>query len=430
VQNQLGLFETSKQNKNEAPHEKIKIKNSSPLAYKLRPTDWEQFKGQDHVLKRYRFLRTNNFPSMIFWGPPGTGKTTLANLLAQNADLELYKFNAVLGGVNDLKKLISRALEIQERFGKRSIVFVDEIHRFNKAQQDALLPYVESGAFIFIGATTENPRSCVNRALISRVQVIELKALNFDHLLEILKRAVTTFESKIEPKLLEYIANHSDGDARKAISSLESVVQNFGENIDFLEAKKLILEKARHYDKNKDRHYNVISAYIKSMRGSDPDAALLYLAIMLDGGEDPVFIARRLVIFASEDIGNADPQALTLAVATLTTVAQIGMPEARISLAQATTYLASTVKSNSAYKAIDAALAYVEENETIDTPDHLKNYPPKDTPPYKYPHSFAGNFIVQEYAHKGMPKFYKPSENGREKFLKDRLEGLWNNKNS
>ncbi|PIK15035.1 replication-associated recombination protein A [Halobacteriovorax sp. JY17] len=401
---------------------------NSPLPFRARPTNFEGYFGQEHIFSRYKFLKEKDFPSLVLWGPPGTGKTTLANILAANSGLELYNFNAVLGGVNELKKLIATAIQLREDFGKESIIFVDEIHRFNKAQQDALLPYVEQGSFKFIGATTENPRSSVNKALLSRVQIIELKKLSEENLTSIIKNVATKFHIKINEEAVHFIGDYSNGDARNALNILDVIEKseiNSGAELTLKEIKPLVLENAREYDRNKDRHYDVISAFIKSMRGSDPSAAILWLAVMLDGGEDPVFIARRLVIFASEDVGNADPTALNVATSCLQAVAQIGMPEARINLAQATTYLASTVKSNAAYNAINEALSFVENNQTILVPDHLKNYPPKDTKPYQYPHSFPHHFVEQQYAPAGTPKFYQPTEIGVEKNIKDRLSKLW-----
>ena len=402
--------------------------DNSPLPFRARPTDFDGYFGQEHIFTRYKFLKEKNFPSLVLWGPPGTGKTTLANILAENSGLELHNFNAVLGGVNELKKLISTAIQIKADFGRESIIFVDEIHRFNKAQQDALLPYVEQGSFRFIGATTENPRSSVNKALLSRVQIIELKKLSEDNLTSIVKNVSKKFGIKIDQESIQFIGDYSNGDARNALNILDVIEKseiNSGQELTLKEIRPLILENAREYDRNKDRHYDVISAFIKSMRGSDPSAAILWLAVMLDGGEDPVFIARRLVIFASEDVGNADPTALTIATSCLQAVAQIGMPEARINLAQATTYLASTVKSNAAYNAINEALAYVENNQTILVPDHLKGHPPKDARPYKYPHSFPHHFVEQDYTPDGTPEFYQPTDIGVEKNIKDRLSKLW-----
>jgi putative ATPase len=405
-------------------------RSNEPLPYRARPDSFEGYFGQEHVFSRYPFLKSTNIPSLIIWGPPGTGKTTLAHILAKNSGLELYTFNAVLGGVNELKKLIANAIEMKERFNQEAIIFVDEIHRFNKAQQDALLPYVEQGSFIFIGATTENPRSSVNKALLSRVQIIELKKLTEENLVSIIKYVSDKFEITIDEESCNFISDYSNGDARNALNILELIEKQFKDtsiSLTLNEIRPLVLENAREYDRNKDRHYDVISAFIKSMRGTDPDSALLWLAVMLDGGEDPVFIARRLVIFASEDIGNADPQALMIATATLTAVSQIGMPEARINLAQATTYLAATVKSNAAYLGINSALEYVENNQTIQVPNHLKNFPPKDFKgKYEYPHSFPHHFVKQDYSPKNTPKFYRPTEMGREKNIKDRLENLWN----
>lgn len=399
--------------------------DTPPLAFKTRPEKFEEFVGQEQIFSRFPFLLNKNFPSMIFFGPPGSGKTTLAHLVSKNSGKDIYSFNAVLGGVADLKKLIQSAIEVKSNFGKDSIIFIDEIHRFNKAQQDALLPHVEKGSFTLIGATTENPRSSINPALLSRVQIIPLKKLSEDEVLKILQTVCRKNQITLVENALEVLADYSHGDARSALNILEIIIQS-KVPLDLLQIRSIILENAREYDKNKNRHYDIISAFIKSLRGSNPDAALLYLAIMLDGGEDPVFIARRLVIFASEDIGNADPSALTLATAALTAVSNIGMPEARINLAQATTYLAATVKSNASYKAIDAALEFVAQNKTIEIPDHLKNYPPKGAKPYLYPHSYPSHFVKQEYTKEEIPKFYNPTEIGREKILKERLNALWN----
>lgn len=398
---------------------------NAPLAHRARPENLNQFHGQDHLFSRFPFLKEPNFPSLVLWGPPGTGKTTLAGILAKQSGKDLYRFNAVLGGVADLKKLIASALEMKRSLKRESIIFVDEIHRFNKAQQDALLPYVEAGEFTFIGATTENPRSSVNRALISRVKIIELKKLTESSLLSILEDANSRFELSVPTNVLETISDYASGDARAALGTLEqaSAASITSSN----EVKKLILENVRDYDRNQNRHYDVISAFIKSMRGSDPQSALLWLAVMIDGGEDPVFIARRLVIFASEDVGNADPTALQLAVNALHTVEKIGMPEARIPLGQATTYLASTVKSNAAYNAINAALEFVQENPTIEVPTHLRNHHP-DNENYQYPHSHANAFVKQEYTQTPIPQFYKPTEYGLEKRLKERLAALWTKK--
>ena len=419
---QIGLFDQETPEKLQEP---IKTNNNNPLAYRARPRNLEEFKGQKHLFDHYPFLKEKNPLSMIICGPPGSGKTTLAFLLADQSNKDFYKFSAVLGGVNDLKKLIKRAIEIKEFNKKEAIIFIDEIHRFNKAQQDALLPYVEEGVFTLIGATTENPRTSINRALLSRIHVIKLVDLEQTSIKEILINATKRFKIEVSSEVLDFISDYSGGDARSALNYLEIIEKSSASSkLTVSEIKKLILENAQSYDKNQDRHYDVISAYIKSLRGSDPDASLLWLAVMLNGGEDPVFIARRLVIFASEDIGNADPSAITLAISTLQAVLNIGMPEARICLAQATTYLASTYKSNASYKGINKAMKYVQSNSTIHVPDHLKNYPPKSTTPYKYPHDFKNHYVLQKYANDEALNFYCPTNMGKERFLKERLVDL------
>lgn len=394
-----------------------------PLAYRARPLELQELRGQEKVLRRFPFLLEKNFPSIILFGPPGSGKTTLAHILAKRSDKELYSFNAVLGGVNDLKKLIQRAEEVRQLGGKDSIIFIDEIHRFNKAQQDALLPYVEAGQFTLIGATTENPRRSINRALLSRLQTVELNSLKEEDLVNILYTAAEKFTIPFDADVAHFIANYASGDARKALNLFELVEQN--KNLSFEQLKPIIVENSRNYDKSDDRHYDIISAFIKSIRGSDPDAALLWLAVMLDGGEDPVFIARRLVISASEDIGNADIHALPLAIASLQAVQNIGMPEARIALAQATTYLASTVKSNAAYMGINTALEFVQTQQTIDTPNHIKNRPIEGKAPYLYPHDYPNSFVEQQYSPAGTPQFYFPKEIGHEGNILKRLKNLW-----
>lgn len=397
----------------------------TPLPHKVRPKSLADFFGQEAIFKRYPFLKGKEIPGLILWGPPGSGKTTLAEILATTTDSTLFSFNAVLGGVADLKKLIKEAKESQQFYGKKAIIFVDEIHRFNKAQQDALLPYVEKGEFNFIGATTENPKVSVNKALLSRVQVVNLQKIPNKSMLSILKRAAALEKKPVEERWLARIADAADGDARFALNTLDSLwlqgkdIQDITEEL----VDEILSGGNRSYDKDKDRHYDVISAFIKSMRGSDPSAALLYLAIMIDGGEDPVFIARRLVVFASEDIGNADPQALTLAISALQAVQSIGMPEARINLAQVATYLASTVKSNAAYMGLDEALAYVRAQPTIEVPTHLRNHHP-DNKNYKYPHAFPNHYISQQYSPKGTPEFYQPTNQGTEKKIAERLKEL------
>lgn len=420
--NQGSLFDTTLPEDQEVVLSSKSVPNNSPLAHRIRPEEMSEFIGHSPIFQKYPYLNTKNFPSIILHGPSGTGKTTLARLLAKLSGKEFYTFNAVLGGVADLKKLIAGAEEQKSRTGAQSIIFIDEIHRFNKAQQDALLPYIEVGAFTLIGATTENPRVSVNKALLSRMHVIELKILSVESIEIILQNALKKTETIFDEKLVHTIASYAGGDARVALNSLEASLKL--ENPTVESVKELIIENARAFDKGGNRHYDVISAFIKSMRGSDPQAAILWLAVMIDGGEDPVFIARRLVIFASEDVGNADPTAITMAVSALTAISQIGMPEARIILAQATTYLASTYKSNAAYNAINLALAHVKDNATIEVPNHLRNYPPPNTKPYLYPHSYEGHWVKQDYAPPGTPEFYTPTSMGREDGIKKRLDTL------
>lgn len=452
--NQLGLFGLAQNTRETAAQDSHKIERTpsteSPLPSRLRPQSFADFVGHEKLRQDYPFLSDFQLPGLILWGPPGTGKTTLAHILAKSIQKELFSFNAVLGNLTHLRSWIQSACDTKKIFEKKSILLIDEIHRLNKIQQDALLPYVEEGDFILMGATTENPHYCLSKPLLSRLHVIELKKFSEEEILTILNSSVKKLSLSQNaptphPQALEVIAKFSDGDARQALNLLEIVqkdptlsfhpeeMENQKQEEERLASLekiiKLLRQNCRSYDRDQDRHYDVISAFIKSLRGSDPDSALLWLAVMLDGGEDPLFIARRLIIFASEDIGNGDPAALPLCTATLTALQQIGMPEGRIVLAQAVTYLASTVKCNSSYVAINKALDYVKSQKTLEVPSHLRSRQPHGEHSYLYPHDYPDHFIRQRYGPLETPKFYEPSETGREKFFKERLEKLWGKNN-
>ena len=406
----------------------------TPLAEKMRPQKLEEFFGQEEILRVIKLmLEGGKLPSMIFFGPPGTGKTTLAKIFSNTLDAEFVKINAALSGVAELRGIVKNA-EIQRKFNRRTILFIDEIHRFNKSQQDFLLPYVEDGRLILIGATTENPFFEINPALLSRVKIIRLSKLTVDDVKRILQRACD-FEKiiDVEEKALEIIADFADGDARIALNVLEQL--NFEGGVTVENLRKIWGERLRKYDKSGDVHYDTASAFIKSMRGSDADAAIFYLAKMIDGGEDVKFIARRIVICASEDVGNADPQALILANAAAQAVQFVGLPEARIILAQAVTYIAGAPKSNAAYLAIDAALADVKNSRDVDdVPIHLKDTHYKGSKffghgkGYKYPHDFDGHFVKQDYLPKNFrdKRYYQPTCNGYEERIRNYLQRCWN----
>lgn len=424
------------------------VMRSTPLADRMRPKSLKEFEGQKHLLCEGKVLRgaieTDDLVSMIFWGPPGVGKTTLAHIVARETKSDFFAVSAVTAGVADIRKIIDKA-QVNRKLAKRTILFIDEIHRFNKAQQDALLHSVEDGTVLLIGATTENPSFEVIAPLLSRCRIYRMHPLSHEEIKAVIHRAISKDKILSQKKIIfennskELIVNLSGGDARVALNALELAVKltpvssEGNIKVDDKIVKEVFQRKMVLYDKKGDYHYDTISAFIKSVRGSDPNGALYWLARMIEAGEDPKFIARRLIILASEDIGNADPQALVLATAAFTAVTYIGMPEGKLILAQATAYLASAPKSNASYRAIEAAQKDLREKPVEPVPLHLRN---ASTPlmrkegyaeGYLYPHDYDDNFVEQQYLPESLKDrvYYWPTENGFEKKLKERLQELW-----
>ena len=419
------------------------MKDESPLASRLRPTTLDEVVGQQHIVGKdkllYRAIKADKLSSIIFYGPPGTGKTTLAKVIANTTSAEFMQINATSAGKKDMEEVVAAAKNNQGMYGKKTILFIDEIHRFNKGQQDYLLPFVEDGTIILIGATTENPYFEVNPALLSRSVIFELKKLSTEDIRTLLLRAVNdtekgmgSYHAQVDDDALEFLADMANGDARAALTAIELGILTTDRSEDGIihitldVASECIQKRVINYDKTGDNHYDTISAFIKSMRGSDPDAAVYYLARMLYAGEDVKFIARRIMILASEDIGNADPQALQVAVAAAQAVERLGMPEARIVLAQAVTYMASAPKSNSAINAIDKAMRVVQETKTPPVPVNLQDAHYKSAGTlghgkgYKYAHDYKNHYVKQQYLPDGLTGevFYEPSENGYEQQIR------------
>jgi putative ATPase len=416
-----------------------KIKAEGPLARRMRPENLDQFIGQEKILAEGKPLRTlilrDKVVSLVFYGPPGTGKTSLARIIATTSKADFIQLNAVTSGVKDVREVIKTARDNWSLHSRRTILFIDEIHRFNKAQQDVLLSAVEQGTVIFIGATTENPFFYLTGPLLSRTRLFTFEALTVNDLVKMLTRALQDQQRglgrlrvAIAPEALNYLADKSEGDARAALNALETAVLAADRKGDLIclsleDVSEAMQKRLLAYDRQGDNHYDMASALIKSIRGSDPDAALYWMARMISGGEDPLFIARRLIISAAEDIGNADPQALPLAVAAAQAVQMIGMPEGRIPLAQAAVYLAGALKSNASYLAINRALELVEKEKNHVVPKHLKDSSYRGARQlghgqgYCYPHDYPGHYVEQDYLPAALrgKKFYYPTEQGKEK---------------
>ena len=436
----MDLFECFKENT---------AKNESPLAARLRPTTLDEVVGQEHIVGKgtllYRAIKADKLSSIIFYGPPGTGKTTLAKVIANTTSAEFKQLNATVSGKKDMEEVVNDAKNALSMYGKRTILFIDEIHRFNKGQQDYLLPFVEDGTVILIGATTENPYFEVNGALISRSIIFELKPLTKENVKEILKRAVFdkekgmgAYDAAIDEDALEFLSDLSNGDARTALNAIELAILTTERSDDgkihitIDVASECIQKRRTYYDKNGDNHYDTVSAFIKSMRGSDPDAAVFYLAKMLYAGESVTFIARRMMICASEDVGNADPQALQVAVAASLAVERVGMPEAQIILSQAAAYIATAPKSNASCVAIEEAMRAVNDTENVTIPIHLKDAHYKGAAKlghgvdYKYAHDYKNHYVKQQYLPYELEgeEFYHISDMGYEAKIKEHMKRI------
>lgn len=422
---------------------------SGPLASRMRPTTLDEVVGQQHIVGKdkllYRAIKADKLSSIIFYGPPGTGKTTLAKVIAHTTSAEFMQINATSAGKKDMEEVVEQAKNNQGMYQKKTILFIDEIHRFNKGQQDYLLPFVEDGTIILIGATTENPYFEVNGALLSRSVIFELKKLSTDDIKVLLKRALNdtekgmgAYNAQIDDDALDFLADVSNGDARAALTAIELGVLTTDRSDDGIihitidVASECIQKRVIFYDKKGDNHYDTISAFIKSMRGSDPDAAVYYLARMLYAGEDVKFIARRIMILASEDIGNADPMAMVVAASAAAEVERVGMPEAQIILSQAVTYMACAPKSNASYNAISAAMSCVKQTKTPAVPAHLQDahYGAAEKlghgVGYKYAHDYPNHYVKQQYLPDGLTDrvFYKPTDIGYEAKIKAHMDEL------
>lgn len=424
------------------------MEQESPLASRMRPTTLEEVVGQEHIIGKdkllYRAIRADKLSSIIFYGPPGTGKTTLAKVIANTTSAVFTQLNATSAGKKDMEEVVGQAKNNRGMYGKKTILFIDEIHRFNKGQQDYLLPFVEDGTVILVGATTENPYFEVNGALLSRSIIFELKPLSKENIRTLLRRAVTdrekgmgSYGALLDEDAEEFLADVANGDARAALTAIELGVLTTEPDasdgkihITLAVAQECIQKRVLKYDKNGDNHYDTISAFIKSMRGSDPDAAVYYLARMLYAGEDVKFIARRMMICASEDVGNADPQALQVATAAALAVERVGMPEAQIILSQAVSYIASAPKSNAACVAIDRAMDTVARTKTPPVPAHLQDAHYKSSEKlgrgtgYKYAHAYPHHYAAQQYLPDALKNevFYEPSDNGYEQTIRTYLD--------